>query len=189
MAETISNEALDRLIANRQQFLSFIERRVSSRATAEDILQSAFVRGLERGGELREDETAVAWFYRILRNSVIDHYRHQAAGDRALEQWAKELEIQVEPDDLTRGRVCECLKDVVAELKGEYRQAIELVDLEEKSLRDLAEESGISPNNAAVRVHRAREALRKQITKVCGACATHGCLDCHCNRTDPTHPC
>jgi RNA polymerase sigma-70 factor, ECF subfamily len=180
LAETISSEALGRLLDNRGKFLSFIERRVGSSAVAEDILQAAYVRGLERGGELRDDETAVAWFYRILRNAVIDHYRHQAVAGRALEEWAKELEPQVEPDDLTRGEICECLNDVIVELKPEYRDAIELVDLQERSLRDLAEKAGISANNAGVRVHRAREALRKQLERVCGTCATHGCVDCHC---------
>lgn len=182
MPEAISGEALGHLLENRAKFLSFIERRVSSREVAEDILQAAFVRGMERGGELRQDETAVAWFYRILRNAVIDHYRHKAANDRALEQWAKELETQVEPDDLTRGRVCECLNDVIAELKPEYQDAIRVVDLEEHSLKDLADKAGISPNNAGVRVHRAREALRKHVTRVCGTCAAHGCLDCHCKK-------
>jgi RNA polymerase sigma factor (sigma-70 family) len=182
LAEAVSAETLDRLVANRAKFLAFVERRVGSRALAEDILQAAFVKGLERGGELRDDDTAVGWFYRILRNAVIDHYRHQAAGARALEEWAKEMEMQVEPDDLTRGAVCECLKHVVADLKPEYRQAIETVDLQERSLKDLAEGAGISANNAGVRVHRAREALRTQIQKVCGSCATHGCLDCHCKK-------
>ena len=182
MAEAVSAETLDRLVANRAKFLAFVERRVGSRALAEDILQAAFVKGLERGGELRDDDTAVGWFYRILRNAVIDHYRHQAAGARALEEWAKEMETQVEPDDLTRGQVCECMKDVIVDLKPEYREAIEVVDLQERSLKDLADASGISTNNAGVRVHRAREALRTQIKKVCGTCATHGCLDCHCKK-------
>jgi len=71
----LSPEAIQRLVDSHRQFLSFLEKRVESRAVAEDILQSAFVRGLERGGELRDEESAVAWFYRVLRNAVIDHYR------------------------------------------------------------------------------------------------------------------
>lgn len=180
MPETLSSDVLKKLIDHRGKFLSFIERRVGSRAVAEDILQAAYIRGLERGGELRDDETAVAWFYRILRNSVIDYYRHEAAGNRAVEEWAKDLETQVEPDDLTRGTICECLNDVITDLKPEYRDAIQLVDLQEKSLRDFADHAGISPSNAGVRVHRAREALRKQVERVCGTCAAHGCLDCQC---------
>jgi hypothetical protein len=39
---------------------------------------------------------------------------------------------------------------------------------------------GLSANNAGVRVFRARAALRSQVTRSCGSCATHGCLDCTC---------
>ena len=49
------------------------------------------------------------------------------------------------------------------------------------SLGDFARISGITPNNSAVSVHRAREALKKQIKACCcGSCADHGCLDGTC---------
>ena len=69
---------------------------------------------------------------------------------------------------------------LVETLKPEYRDALRIVDLDDGSLNDLAVKSGISAGNAAVRVHRAREALRKQVSIACGSCAEHGCLDCHC---------
>jgi RNA polymerase sigma-70 factor (ECF subfamily) len=62
----------------------------------------------------------------------------------------------------------------------EYREAIQLVDLEDRSLRELAAKVGIAENNAGVRVHRAREALRKAVKTACGTCAEHGCVDCRC---------
>ena len=76
---SLSPAAIQRLVDSHRQFLAFLQTRVESRAAAEDILQSAFVRGLERGADVRDEESAVAWFYRILRNAVIDHYRHRAA--------------------------------------------------------------------------------------------------------------
>lgn len=51
------------LAANHRRFLAFLERRVRSRALAEDILQDAFVRGVNKLDTLRSDESAVAWFY------------------------------------------------------------------------------------------------------------------------------
>src|SRR6185312_3598787 len=88
---SLSPAAIQRLVDSHRQFLSFLERRVESRVVAEDILQSAFVRGLERGAEVRDEESAVAWFYRVLRNAVIDHYRLRASTERALEGWGKEF--------------------------------------------------------------------------------------------------
>ena len=56
---------------------------MGSRADAEDILQDVFVRGLGRAGEIRDEERAVAWFYGLLRNAVVDHWRARATRDRA----------------------------------------------------------------------------------------------------------
>jgi RNA polymerase sigma-70 factor (ECF subfamily) len=90
-SNSLSAEAVQRLVDSHRQFLSFLEKRVESRAVAEDILQSAFVRGLERGSEVRDEESVVAWFYRVLRNAVIDHYRHRESTERAYEGWGKEF--------------------------------------------------------------------------------------------------
>jgi len=180
IAPNVPTEVLHRLMEHRAQFLAFIQRRVESREMAEDILQAAFVRAVEHGGELREDESAIAWFYRVLRNAVIDHYRHQAVKNRALEAWASEMQTQTEPDTLTKNTICCCIQHVMDDLKPEYRQAIQAVELEENSLHEFAQNAGISDGNAAVRVHRARLALRKQVMLTCGACGDHGCIDCTC---------
>ncbi|HRZ83681.1 MAG TPA: sigma factor [Candidatus Hydrogenedentes bacterium] len=53
-AATPSPEIVASLVENHREFLAFVERRVRDRALAEDILQEAFVRGIDRIGELRE---------------------------------------------------------------------------------------------------------------------------------------
>lgn len=179
-AETISSSALQELLARRSEFLGFIEKRVGSRAIAEDILQSAFVRGIERGGEIRDEESVVAWFYRLLRNAVIDHYRRESVSARAIEGFACEMKDAEIPSPDLHNEICRCVSKMMAGLKPEYRQALEVVDVEEGSPSALASVAGISANNAAVRVHRARQALQKEVRLTCGACAEHGCLDCRC---------
>ena len=180
----LSPKALARLVEGRHQFLSFLQKRIQSRAAAEDILQAAFVRGLEKGGSVRDEESVVAWFYRLLRNAVIDYYRQLGSADRASEQLIAQMEDHQEPDDVFKGEICQCVTALLETVKPEYRDAIQAVDLDECSLADLAASAGITSNNAAVRVHRAREALRRQVTTACGVCATHGCLDCHCKTRD-----
>src|SRR5262245_17791104 len=90
-ATPLSPAVIQQLVNSHRQFLAFLQKRVESREVAEDILQSAFVRGLQRGGELRDEESAVAWFYRMLRNATVDHYRHRASTQRALDGWSKEF--------------------------------------------------------------------------------------------------
>jgi RNA polymerase sigma-70 factor (ECF subfamily) len=65
-------------------------------------------------------------------------------------------------------------------LKPEYREALRSVEIDGSSVKDYALRAGISSNNAAVRVFRAREALRRQVIASCNTCAEHGCFDCTC---------
>ncbi|MCC7153364.1 MAG: sigma-70 family RNA polymerase sigma factor [Bryobacterales bacterium] len=176
----LSPGAVARLVEGRRQFLTFLEKRIQSQAAAEDILQAAFVRSFEKGGSVRDEESVVAWFYRVLRNAVIDYYRQQGSAGRASEQLIAHLEDHQEPDDVFKGEICECVTALLDNVKPEYREALQAVDLNDGSLAELAAHAGITTNNAAVRVHRARAALREQVTTACGVCATHGCLDCHC---------
>lgn len=178
----LSPEVVTTLVRNHREFLAFLQRRLGDRALAEDILQEAFVRGIDRLGELEQNESATAWFYRILRNSVIDHHRRRASADRKLEAFAKELDQHVEPQEDVKGAVCQCVGELAGTLKPEYAEALRRVEIDGLAVKDYASEAGISSNNAAVRVFRAREALRKQVSKSCGTCADHGCLDCTCER-------
>jgi RNA polymerase sigma-70 factor (ECF subfamily) len=172
------------LVDNHRKFLAFLQRRVGSREVAEDILQEAFVRGVQRADSIRDEESATAWFYRMLRNALVDHYRKRGTEARALEGLAAETgTTQPSPDDELMGTVCDCIGSLVETLKDEYAAAIRRVDLGGSSVKDFAAEAGITPNNAAVRVHRAREALRRQVVRVCGTCATHGCSDCRCKES------
>jgi RNA polymerase sigma factor (sigma-70 family) len=173
------------LLDNHARFLAFLERRVGSRDVAEDILQEAFVRGLGQGGSIRNAESAIAWFYRVLRNAVTDHFRRQDSQDRALERLAAETEPDEGPLDRDlEALVCQCVLSLIDTLKPEYATALRRVELDGMSVRGYAEEAGITGGNAGVRVHRAREALRKQLVRSCGTCLTHGCFDCQC-KTQP----
>jgi RNA polymerase sigma factor (sigma-70 family) len=179
----LSPDVVSALVRNHRDFLGFLQQRVGDRAAAEDILQEAFVRGLHKLGTLEHDESATAWFYRILRNAVIDHYRRRAAVDRKLEAFAAELEPHVEPEGDMRGAVCQCIGQLAGTLKPEYADALRRVEVDGVAVKDYAAEAGITSNNAAVRVFRAREALRKQVARSCGTCADHGCLDCTCDKS------
>ena len=177
---------VDVLVANHRHFLAFLERRVGSRAVAEDLLQDAFVRGIDRLPTLRRPEAATAWFYRALRNALVDHYRRQGAESRALAAAALEGAVQADGDDEELHRLaCSCIGELVNTLRPEYASAIRRVELEGVAVRDYAGEAGITPNNAAVRLHRARESLRRQVARSCGTCAEHGCEDCTCGGAGP----
>lgn len=179
-------EVVERLAHNHREFLGFLEKRLGSRAEAEDVLQEAFVKGVEHERELRAGESATAWFYRTLRNTLIDRYRRKGSRDRALAAFAEELERAERPSaDLDR-TVCACVASLATTLKPEYAEALRRIEVEGQSVQAYAAELGIQPNNAAVRVHRARQALRARVLSACGTCAEHGCLDCSCHSSRET---
>ena len=172
-------EVLGVLLDNHARFLAFLERRVGSSQDAEDILQEAFVRSLDHAPSL-QGSSATAWFYRVLRNAITDHFRRQVSRGRALERLAAETDVADTPDQELEAVVCACILSLLDTLKTEYGTAIRRVDLDGTSVRSYAGEAGITPGNAGVRLHRAREALRRQLARSCGTCVTHGCLDCKC---------
>jgi RNA polymerase sigma factor (sigma-70 family) len=177
---------LDQLLSQRRRFLAFVQRRVSDSGLAEDILQAAYLRAFEHQDDFNPSESAVGWFYRLLRNAVIDSYRRQSTRTKALEEWKRELETAVQPSPDMQNQVCTCLHGIVDGLKPEYSEILRAVDLGEQRVQDFARQHDLSPSNAGVRVHRARAALRKQLLRTCTTCAEHGCLNCTC-RT-PGHP-
>ncbi|HJR15677.1 MAG TPA: RNA polymerase sigma factor [Gemmatimonadales bacterium] len=173
-------EVLRVLVQNHARFLAFVEQRVGSRAEAEDILQEAFVRTLGHTPP-ESSASATAWFYRVLRNAITDHFRRTGTRDRALDRFAAETQASSDtPDPELERVVCACVMELVGTLKEEYAAVLRRVDLDGVSVRGFAAESGITPSNAGVRLHRAREALRRQLARSCGTCVTHGCFDCQC---------
>jgi RNA polymerase sigma-70 factor (ECF subfamily) len=176
-----SPEVVAALVDNHRRFLAFVERRVGSRDAAEDILQDAFVRGLARAGQLRDSDSVVAWFYESLRNALADHWRRTGAERRIFDDAGPDVEPAVDPDLMRT--VCECATALLDTLRPEYAEALRRVELDGISVKDFAREKNVSPNNASVRLFRAREALRRQFERSCRTCATHGCVDCGCGGT------
>jgi RNA polymerase sigma-70 factor (ECF subfamily) len=170
------------LLAHHGAFLAFLERRLGSRADAEEVLQGAYARALDHGLPGDDASGVVAWFYRVLRNALVDRARRADGERRASERLTREPVAAEDPE--LRAAVCACMHDLLPALKPEYADMVRAVDLEERPVAEVAARGGITANNATVRLHRARQALKKQLLRVCGACAAHGCLECHC-RTAP----
>jgi len=182
MDKPASEEALAVLVENHRKFLAFLQRRVGSLEDAEEILQSAFVRSLERGGSIADDESAVAWFYRLLRNALIDHYRHRDIELRAMEREALLTFDSEEANPEVEQALCQCVDDLLPTLNETYANLLRRVDLEGASIAEVAESTGMTPNNTRVKLHRARAALRNKLRLSCGTCTEHACLDCTCDR-------
>jgi RNA polymerase sigma factor (sigma-70 family) len=170
---------METLLARRGEFLSFLSSRLGSATEAEEVLQAAYVKGLKSREQVADESGIVPWFYRVLRSAMIDHLRRGAARGRLEAALAAEGEPQEKDAELEKA-VCQCVKALVPELKPEYAEMVRLVDVEDKPVSEAAASLGLTANNASVRLHRARESLKKSLLSTCGACARHGCVDCSC---------
>lgn len=180
-ATQVRPEAVAILVENHRAFLRYLERRTGNRAVAEDLLQDAFIRTLDKADAVPA-EALVPWFYRVLRNAVIDRARRRGAEDRALTAFGAEMaERDVAPPDLRR-EICACVTRLAATLKPEYAAALRAVDVEGDAVATYARATGLTATNAGVRLHRARKALKAQLARSCGTCADHGCVDCACGK-------
>lgn len=170
-----------RLVAEQQRFLAFLRRRLTDPATAEDILQAAYVKVLTRGDSVRDDESVVAWFYRVLRHALIDHHRRVDARRRAVDRaTAAAGPASADPDDGLHDAVCACVGRLLGTLRADQADLLRRVEIEGEAVAAVAGRLGITAGNASVRLHRARQALRERVEGLCGACSTHGCLACTC---------
>ena len=179
LARMITPDVVAVLVENHRRFLAFLKPRVATTEEAEEILQAAFVRGIERADSIEHQEKAIPWFYRLLGNALVDHARRQRIEAAALERAPGDLFQPVEAQ--VERVVCACVTELTATLKPEYEGVLRAVDLSDKTLAEYAEQTGITVNNATVRLHRARQALAKRIVEACGTCCQHGCLDCDCD--------
>lgn len=168
----------------RTAFKAFLVARVGSEFDAEDILQNGLIKAIQRAGELQDDAKLTAWFYQLLRNAIIDHYRNKAAvrrRDDVLETSLVALEEDIAgapPGWETQ--LCGCLDSVVDTLKPQQAELLRRVDLNGESVQAAAKALGLTANNASVTLHRARRDLRVKLQAFCGACADGACLDCDC---------
>lgn len=170
------------LLEQRSRFLSFVHARVPDRGIAEDILQTAYARVLEQPDRVPAGHE-VPWFYRVLRNAAIDRHRRDASERRSREAW--QADPTRESATVQPGRPCRCTLGALASLKPQYIHIIEQVDLQGRSVADVARSEGLSLTNAYVRLHRARRQLGERLRAICRKCADNACADCHCKDSRP----
>jgi RNA polymerase sigma-70 factor (ECF subfamily) len=179
--EKVENYLLD----NLHEFTGFARKRLGDPELAADVVQESLLKALKAADQIRDEENAKAWFYRILRRTIIDLYRPRDARDRALEELEHELNS---PADKEEERiVCACMERLLPTMNPQYADLICQLDLGGEAPDAVAASLGISRNNLNVRLHRARQQLKRRLEENCRVCAKHGCLDCKCS-TDAKPP-
>lgn len=178
----IKDPSLAALAIDRQMFLGFLVKRLGNLSEAEDVFQEFCLRVMNRKEQLREAEKMNAWLYAVLRSTLNDHYRKNGRERRlsaAFEREQKSVE-SAETGVEEFSHICKCVRGLVPAMRADQGELIRRIDLEDESHSSIAKDLGITPGALAVRLHRARAALRDQLLDHCGYCCTHGFEDCSC---------
>ncbi len=152
----------------REELVAWARRRVGQRA--EDVVQDAAVRALRYADRLEDPAAARAWLFTIVRRLVTE------AGPREAGELPAALPAESpEPPD-----ACGCVLKQVQHLPEAQSRLLQRVAIDGEKLAEVARELGITENNAWVRLHRARAALKVRLKRHCGTESLRACLDCGC---------
>ena len=170
------SEAVSR---ERGRLRNFIRRRVRDEADAEDILQDVFYELVETYRLMKPVEQVGAWLFRVARNRIIDLFRKrkpetlesEIAGAAAEGETLTLEDLLPSPDAgpeaaYARGVLLEELDAALDELPGGQREVFVAHELEGRSFKDLAAETGVSINTLLSRKHYAVLHLRERLGEI-----------------------
>ncbi len=167
------------LVTHRDELIGFVRKRAGHLVDPEDVVHRAAARALGATASLRDPARARAWLYRITRNELTDELRRIGLPTAPLPDDLADPDPEL--PQLGDGKPCQCGLELARELKPEYSAILARAIVDDVAVTDVARELGITPNNAMVRLHRARKALRTAIVARCGTATLHECLDCNCD--------
>jgi len=141
----------------------FIWSRVADHDLTEDILQDVYIKIHNNIDDIRDTKRLTPWIYQITRNAIIDQYR-RARPESELQENLVAPQPE-EPD--VYANLAASVRGMMNCLPGEYRQALELADLQGMKQGEVAEQIGLSISGAKSRVQRARQKLKQAFLDCC----------------------
>ncbi len=157
---------------------NFIRRRVPDPADAEDIAQEVFYELVEANHLLMPIEHVTGWLFRVARNRITDLFRKkkpESFSDAAVEADDGEM-LRIEdilsspdagPDALyARSVLLDELELALDELPQEQRDVFVAHEIEGRSFKEIADESGVSLNTLLSRKHYAVLHLRERLRNI-----------------------
>jgi RNA polymerase sigma-70 factor (ECF subfamily) len=156
---------LDIFESHNDEVFRFVLFRVNSRETALDITQESFTKFWEVLIQDKPIENGKALIYHIARNKIIDHYRKRK--DYSLDEMT-EYGFDAEAHKIDP-EVIDDVKNLLKEaneLPDKYKEVLLLHVESGMDSKEIAKVLNISNNLASVRLHRAKESLKKNIKNI-----------------------
>ncbi|UII56119.1 RNA polymerase sigma factor SigW [Cytobacillus spongiae] len=151
-------------------------RMLGNRHEAEDIAQEAFIRAYVNISSFHLDRKFSTWLYRIATNLCIDRIRKkkpdyyldaEVAGTDGLNMYSQiAADTKLPETEVETLELQETIQHEISRLPEKYRSVIVLKYIEELSLNEISEVLDLPLGTVKTRIHRGREALRKQLRHV-----------------------
>ena len=170
------NPEFDRIVLEHLQMLYAVALRLTRNpADAQDLTQNTILKALRFHDRFKEGTYIKAWLLTILRNTFINEYRRkirqpitvELSGMEPAPSVSADPEVFIETRGTSYADVVELLDDKVkAAIEGlppEFRLAVVMADIEDKSYKEIAEAMGCPIGTVMSRLFRGRKLLREQL--------------------------
>lgn len=171
------NLLIDRIVAGEQSLYAELVNRYKSyaftlalkilevRPEAEEAAQDAFVKAYQHLANFNREAKFSTWLYRIVFNTAVSYKRRRRGTFQSIEntviEYTQEADGMLERSDKNR-----YLQQAMGRLNEADRLALTLFYLQEFSLEEIADITGMQANTVKVRVHRARQRLADELTSI-----------------------
>jgi RNA polymerase sigma factor (sigma-70 family) len=160
-------EAIER---EQVRLRNFIRKRVADASDAEDILQDVFYELIEADRLMKPVDRVGAWLFRVAQNRITDLFRKRKPEVYASEDLSLE-DMLPSPDEgpeaaYARSVLLDELDAAIEELPEEQREVFVAHEIEGRSFKELAAETGVSVNTLLSRKHYAVLHLRERLRAI-----------------------
>jgi RNA polymerase sigma factor (sigma-70 family) len=173
------DERIAEVVTREQSRLrSFIRRRVSDPRDAEDILQDVFYQLVESNRLLMPIHHVTGWLFRVARNRITDLFRKRTPEGFSDAAVGREDDDMLRLEDVLPSRdagpetlyerhvLLDALESAIAELPPEQRAVFVAHELDGRSFKEMAAETGVNVNTLLSRKRYAVLHLRERLKSI-----------------------
>ena len=181
LADSQNQQIQETVRRERQRLLAFIRQRIPRQDDAEDILQDVFFEFTEMYRLMKPVEKIASWLFTVARNKITDRYRKKkpllledvfsfnSSGEDEpylIDDLLPAANIHTADVEMMRETIMDALTEALDELPAEQREVFIAHELEDKSFKEIAAETGVTINTLLSRKRYAVLFLRERLKSI-----------------------
>lgn len=161
------DQAVFAVLVNKYKSYAYTiaQKILQNKPEAEEAAQDAFIKAYHHLAGFNRESKFSTWLYRIVFNTAISYRRKNRQQFQSIETAVIEYDQHAD-GVLEKSDKKKYLNQAMSKLSDADRTALTLFYLDEFSLEEIAEITGMQANTAKVRIHRARQRLADELTTI-----------------------